>query len=147
MSGKSLRIFVKKKPVEHLMYNTYLLTLSTSCSQFFSKMSVNKMATSTNRTPFLTSKRSIQRRLKYLKLPFNILQEAFSRSREVLAAKQNNFLKQGQGNKPNACRELTNEEQETLFETGDFGCHNPEALQRTLWLFLCHSTLVLEPEM
>ena len=27
------------------------------------------------------------------------------------------------------------EEEEKLFESGEFGCHNPEALQRTLWWF------------
>ena len=80
--------------------------------------------------------KSIQRHLNELKLPFNILQdEEFRRSREVLAAKRKNLVKQGRGNKPNACRELTTEEEEKLFESGEFGCHNPEALQRTLWWF------------
>ena len=79
--------------------------------------------------------RSIQRRLK-LKVSFNILKdEEFCRSREVLAAKRKNLAKQGRGNKPNACRELTSEEEEKLFESGAFGCHNPEALQCTLWWF------------
>ncbi|XP_078352417.1 uncharacterized protein KIAA1958-like [Oculina patagonica] len=81
--------------------------------------------------------RSIQRRLKELKLPFNILQDKeFSRSREVLAAKRKNLVKQGRGNKPNACRELTTEEEQKLFESGEFGYHDPVALQRTLWWFL-----------
>ena len=31
--------------------------------------------------------------------------------------------------------ELTSEVEEKLFESGAFGCHNPEALQRTLWWF------------
>jgi len=44
-------------------------------------------------------------------------------------------LKQGRGNKPDACRELTTEEEEKVFESGEFGCHNPEALQCTLWWF------------
>ena len=45
-------------------------------------------------------KRSIQRRLKELKIPFNILQEeAFRCSREVLATKRKNLVKQGRGNK------------------------------------------------
>ena len=68
--------------------------------------------------------RSIQRRLKELKLSLNILKdEEFCRSREVLAAKRKNLVKQGRGNKPNACRELTSEEEEKLFESGAFGCH------------------------
>lgn len=48
--------------------------------------------------------KSIQRHLKELKLPFNILQyEKFRPSWEVvLAAKRKNLIKQGQGNKPNA---------------------------------------------
>ncbi|XP_068742308.1 uncharacterized protein KIAA1958-like [Montipora capricornis] len=80
--------------------------------------------------------RSIQRRLKELKVSFNILKdEEFCRSREVLAAKRKNLVKQGCGNKPKACRELTREEEEKLFESGAFGCHDPEALQRTLWWF------------
>ena len=81
--------------------------------------------------------KSIQRHLKELKLPFNILQEEeFRRSREVLAAKRKNILKQGRGNKPNACRECTTEEEEKLFESGEFGCHNPEALQCTVFFSL-----------
>ena len=38
--------------------------------------------------------------------------------------------------KPNASREWTDEEEAKLFETGEFGNHNPLALQRTLWWFL-----------
>ena len=52
-----------------------------------------------------------------------------------MAAKRKNLVKQGRGNKPNACRVLTSEEEEKLFESGAFGCHNLEALQRTLWRF------------
>ena len=64
----------------------------------------------------------------------------FYRSREVLAAKRKNIVKQGRGNKPNACRELTTEEEEKLFESGEFGCHSPEALQGTSvwWFFSLH---------
>ena len=35
-----------------------------------------------------------------------------------------------------ATRELTEEEQEKLFETGQVGYHDPLTLQRTLWWFL-----------
>ena len=59
--------------------------------------------------------RSIQRRLKDLKVSFNIFKdEEFCRSRKVLATKRKNLVKQGRGNKPNACRELTSEEEEKL---------------------------------
>ena len=81
--------------------------------------------------------RSIQRRVGKLKLPFNILKdEVFCRSRQVLAAKRKNLVKQGKGNRPNATRELEDEEEEKLFESGEFGLQDPVALQRTLWWFL-----------
>ena len=70
-------------------------------------------------------------------LPFNILKDdAFSRSRSVLAAKRKSLVKEGRGNKPNASCELMDEEEAKLFETGKFGNHNPLALQRTLLWFL-----------
>ena len=81
--------------------------------------------------------RSIQRRVGEFKLPFNILKdEVFCRSRQVLAAKRKNLVKQGKGNRPNATRELEDEEEEKLFESGEFGLQDPVALQRTLWWFL-----------
>ena len=52
-----------------------------------------------------------------------------------MAAKRKNIVKQGRGNKPNACRELTSEEEEKLLESSAFGCHNTEAPQRTLCSF------------
>ena len=71
--------------------------------------------------------KSKQRHLRELKPPFNILQdEEFCRSREVLAAKRKYLVKQGRGHKPNAFRKLTTEEEEKLFESGEFGCHNPK---------------------
>ncbi|CAH3165359.1 unnamed protein product [Porites lobata] len=70
-------------------------------------------------------------------LPFNILKDdAFSRSRRILAAKRKSLVKEGRGNKPNASCELTDEEEAKLFEAGKFGNHNPLALQRTLLWFL-----------
>ena len=55
--------------------------------------------------------------------------------REVLAAKKKSLVKQGRGNKPNACRDLTDEEEAKIYEAEEFGC-SPQALQRTLWWFL-----------
>ena len=81
--------------------------------------------------------KSNQRHITEQKLPFNILKDdAFSRSRSVLAAKRKSLVKEGRGNKPNASCELTDEEEARLFETGKFGNHNPLALQRTLLWFL-----------
>ena len=82
----------------------------------------------------LTSfQRSFQRYFSEKKLPFNIFEDdEFSRSRQVLAAKRKSLIQSGFGNKPNATRELTEEEQEKLFETRQFGEHDPLVLQRTL---------------
>ena len=60
----------------------------------------------------------------------------FEKSRQVLAAKRKNFVKQGKGCKPQATRALTDDEENTLFVTGQFGDSSPSALQRTMWWFL-----------
>ena len=84
-----------------------------------------------------TFQRSFQRYFSEKRLPFNIFEdEEFSRCRQVLAAKRKSLVQSGFGNKSNATRELTEEEQEKLFETGQFGDHDPLALQRTLWWLL-----------
>ena len=70
--------------------------------------------------------KSIQLHITEQKLPFNILKDdAFSRSRSVLADKRKNLVKEGRGNKPNASRELTDKGEAKLFETGEFENHNP----------------------
>ena len=40
------------------------------------------------------------------------------------------------GNRPQAARELTEDEEDLLFETGQFGEDDPEVLQRTVWWVL-----------
>ena len=58
-------------------------------------------------------------------------------SRKVLAAKRKSLvLKAGKGNRPNATRSLTDEEEDKLFKRGQFGAFSPEALQRAMWWFL-----------
>ena len=96
----------------------------------------------------LTSfQRSFQRYFTEKKLPFNIFEdEEYSCCRQVLAAKRKSLVQSGRGNKPNAARELTEEEQNKLFETGQFGDHDPLVLERTLWWFLSLH-LVFGPEM
>ena len=54
---------------------------------------------------------------------------------EVLAAKKNSLVKEGWGNKPNACRDRTEEDEAKIYEAEEFRC-SPQALQRTLWSFL-----------
>ena len=69
--------------------------------------------------------------------PINILRDnEFSKSREELAAKRKNLVRQGKGNCPNSTRELTESDEDALFENGQFGVHDPKSLQRTLRWFL-----------
>ena len=81
--------------------------------------------------------RSFQRYLHEKGSLINILKDnEFSKSREVLAAKRKNLVRQGKGNCPNATRELTEAEEDALFENGQFGVQDPKSLQRALWWFL-----------
>ena len=81
--------------------------------------------------------RSFQRYLHEKGSLINILRDnEFSKSREVLAAKRKNLVRQGKGNCPNATRELTEAEEDALFENGQFGIHDPKSLQKALWWFL-----------
>ena len=82
--------------------------------------------------------RSIQRFLSEGKSPCNILvDKEFETSRKVLAARRKSLVQRaGKGNKPNATRSLTEEEEDKLFKSGQFGFSGPEALQRTMWWFL-----------
>jgi len=49
----------------------------------------------------------------------------FSKSREGLAAKRKNLVRQGKGNRPNATRELSEAEEDALFENGQFFVQDP----------------------
>jgi integrase len=81
--------------------------------------------------------RSIQRFLSDSGSKINILKDdEFAFSRKVLEAKRKNLVVQGKGNRPNATRSLTNEEENKLYESGAFGAQNPESLQRTMWWIL-----------
>ena len=82
--------------------------------------------------------RSIQRFLSDEKSHFNVLiDKEFETSRKVLAAKRKSLVqKAGKGNRPNATRSLTDDEEDKLFKSGEFGASCPEVLQRTMWWFL-----------
>ena len=83
--------------------------------------------------------RSIQRFLSDSGSKMNIMKDdEFAFSRKVLEAKRKNFVVQGKGNRPNATRSLTEEEEEEekLFQSDAFGTENPIALQRTMWWIL-----------
>jgi len=47
--------------------------------------------------------------------------DEFAFSRKVLKAKSRNLVVQGKGNRPNATRSLTKEEEDKLFQSGTFG--------------------------
>ncbi|XP_031556236.1 uncharacterized protein LOC116292998 [Actinia tenebrosa] len=82
--------------------------------------------------------RSIQRFLSDSRSKMNILKDdEFALSRKVLEAKRKNLVEQGKGNRPNATRSLTKEEEEDkLYQNGAFGAENPVVLQRTMWWIL-----------
>jgi len=85
----------------------------------------------------LTSfQRSFNRYLSQKGATFNIIVDrAFAMSRETLAAKRKQLRSMGKGQKPNASKPITSEEQHRLFNSGQFGDHDPEALIRTVWYF------------
>ena len=61
----------------------------------------------------------------------------FEKSRKVLSAKCKSLVHEhGKGNKPHAATALKDDEEDALFETGEFGDHNPVSLQRTVWWLL-----------
>ena len=82
--------------------------------------------------------RSIQRYLSEKKYAFNILKDnEFEKSRKVLAANRKLVAHEhGKGNKPQGAQAIDEDEEDALFEAGEFGDSNPVALQRTVWWFL-----------
>jgi hypothetical protein len=82
--------------------------------------------------------RSIQRYLNDKNSPINVFRDQeFNKAREVLSAKRKEVVRENaKGNRPQAARELTVDEEDQLFRLGEFGDGNPEALQRTVWWLL-----------
>jgi hypothetical protein len=78
---------------------------------------------------------SFDRYLRKKDYPTTIIEgHAFRKTRDTLVAKQKDLKKAGKGNKPNAARNLTDEEVDILFSKNLLGCSNPEALINTIWL-------------
>ena len=79
--------------------------------------------------------RSIQRYLSEKGSSVNILKDKdFEKSRKVLSAKRKSLVQEhGKGNKPQAATALEDDEEDALFEIGEFGDSNPVSLQRTVW--------------
>ena len=85
-----------------------------------------------------TTHRSLQREFASRKrFRYNILHDKeFDRSRQVLASKRKQLKKMGYGSKPNATREITEQEMLTLFREGYFGDTTPASVQRTVWWYI-----------
>ncbi|XP_067030881.1 uncharacterized protein KIAA1958-like [Acropora muricata] len=82
--------------------------------------------------------KSIRRYLKDKNSSFNLFQDMkFAKSREVLLSKKREVIeKHAEGNRPQAVGSVTSSEQDLLFHTKQFGDHDPEVLQRTVWWVL-----------
>ena len=82
--------------------------------------------------------RSIQRYLNDNNSSANVMKhQEFAKSREVLSARKRDLVvNNAKGSRPQAARELTEDEQDLLFQTGPFGEDDPEVLQRTVWWVL-----------
>lgn len=81
--------------------------------------------------------RSIQRYISDSGSKINILKDdEFLLSRKVLEAKRKNLVGQGKGNRPNATRALSLEEENKLFQSGALSLQNPVSLQRAMWWIL-----------
>ena len=77
---------------------------------------------------------SLERYLKTNKYSYSLFNECrFEKAREALRSKQKELKQQGKGNRPNAARAITEEEQELLYTKGILGMHNAEALLNTVW--------------
>ena len=87
---------------------------------------------------FLLLHRSLQRYVNDENSTLNLFKDQeFSKSREVVKAKKRELTEQhAKGNRPQAARELTEAEEDLLFQTRQFGNHDPETLQRTVWWVL-----------
>ena len=83
--------------------------------------------------------RSIQRYLSEKKYPFNLFNYSRTMSsknpeKSLQRSESHLFTSTAKGNKPQAAQAI--DEDEALFEAGEFGDSNPVALQRTVWWFL-----------
>ena len=84
-----------------------------------------------------TIHRGYKRHLDAIKYPGNILSDkTFETSRRVLAAKRKELRRDGLGCKPRAARELTESEEDMLFEKEYFSLKTNDALQRGVWWVL-----------
>ena len=60
----------------------------------------------------------------------------FSNSRKVLEGKARLLRQEGFGNRPNAAKALTSQDEELLWSKGVLGSHSPQSLIQTMWFLL-----------
>ena len=87
---------------------------------------------------FSSFQRNIERYLSGKKYQFNILKDnEFEKLRRVLAAKHKSLVHEHDRRKKlQAAQAIDENEEDALFEAGEFGDSNPVALQRTVWWLL-----------
>lgn len=133
-----LQRYMESKNIQNKQIESLLPTeLNHLLSKFF--MDVRKKNGKEYETDTLSSyQRSIQRYLSNKKSKVNILKdEEFSESRKVLVAKRRSLVfNHGKGNKPQAAQPLTEEYEDALFNSGEFGEENPSSLQKAMWWML-----------
>ena len=105
-------------------------------SNFF--MNVRRKSSEYERATFSSFQPNIQRYLSEKKYPFNRLNDnEFEKSRRFLAAKHKSLVhERDRINKLQTAQAIDEDEEDALFEAGEFGDSNPVALQRTVWWFL-----------
>ena len=80
---------------------------------------------------------ALERHLKSKLYPKSIIKDReFLSSRKVLEGKARKLREEGRGKRPNRSKSLTNEEEETLWKSGQLGSGNPRALINTMWWLL-----------
>ena len=86
------------------------------------------MAESTETGSFASLQRSIQRYLDDNDSSTNVMKDQqFNKSREVLSARKRDLVVNNtKGNRPQAARELREDKEDLLFQTGQFGEDDPE---------------------
>ena len=80
---------------------------------------------------------ALERHLKSKLYPKSIIKDReFLSSRKVLEGKARKLREEGRGKRPKRAKSLTNEEEETLWKSGQLGSGNRRALINTTWWLL-----------
>ena len=107
------------------------IDLDKTLSQFYAEVR-KKEATTTSP---IHSK--LERHLKSKLYPKSIMKDReFLSLRKVLEGKARKLREEGRGKRPNPSKSFSNEEEETLWKSGQLGSGNPRALVNTMWWLL-----------